>query len=146
VGDGDGRRNRNDHHPDDQVQSASNANVHFHMLYLDGVYIETKYGKTRFQRTNAPEQQELVELVHTISHRVAGFLEREGILERDEDDCMEAGGRAAQEAKAENSYVNLEGGRPDAIGIGLLGQLSHCHRTAARPQGIHAADHPGPGR
>jgi hypothetical protein len=35
-----------------------------------------------------------VELVHTISHRVAGFLEREGILEGDE----------------ENSYLNLEEG------------------------------------
>ena len=68
-----------------------------HMLFLDGVYIETKYGKTRFQRTNAPKQQELVELVHRISHRVAGFLEREGMLERDEDDCMDAGGRAKQE-------------------------------------------------
>jgi hypothetical protein len=45
----------------------------------------------------APNQQELVSLVHTISHRVAGFLEREGILERDEDDCMDAGGRAKQE-------------------------------------------------
>jgi hypothetical protein len=31
--------------------------------------------------------------VHAISHRVAGFLERQGILERD----------------AENSYLNLEG-------------------------------------
>ena len=40
--------------------SALNLNVHFHMLFLDGVYTETKYGKTRFQRTNAPDQQELV--------------------------------------------------------------------------------------
>ena len=77
--------------------SALNLNLHFHMLFLDGVYTETKHGRTRFQRTNGPEQQELIELVHTISHRVAGFLEREGILERDEDDCMDAGGRAKQE-------------------------------------------------
>jgi hypothetical protein len=61
------------------------------MLFLDGVYTETQHGRTRFQRTNGPEQQELIELVHTISHRVASFLEREGILERDE----------------ENSYLNL---------------------------------------
>ncbi len=77
--------------------SALNLNVHFHMLFLDGVYTKTKHGRTRFQRTNGPEQQELIELVHTISQRVAGFLEREGILERDEDDCMDAGGRAKQE-------------------------------------------------
>jgi hypothetical protein len=37
------------------------------------------------QRTNAPDQQEFADLVHTVSHRVAGFLEREGILERDEE-------------------------------------------------------------
>jgi hypothetical protein len=32
-----------------------------------------------------PGQQELTELVHTISHRVAEFLEREGILGRCEE-------------------------------------------------------------
>lgn len=77
--------------------SALNLNVHFHMLFLDGVYTTTPWGKSRFHRTNAPDQQALVELVHAISHRVAGLLEREGILERDEDDCMDAGGRAKQE-------------------------------------------------
>jgi hypothetical protein len=47
------------------------------MLFVDGVYITTPWGKSRFHRTNTPYQQELTELVHTISHRVAGFLERE---------------------------------------------------------------------
>ncbi len=73
--------------------SALNLNVHFHMLFLDGVYAENKYSKTQFQQTIAPNQQDLTDLVHAISHRVAGFLERQGILERDE----------------ENSYLNLEG-------------------------------------
>jgi hypothetical protein len=50
------------------------------LLFLDGVYSEHKYGKTRFQLTNAPDQQEMADLVHTISHRVVGILEREGIL------------------------------------------------------------------
>jgi hypothetical protein len=68
-----------------QFGSALNLNVYFQVLLLDGVYIETKCGKTRFQPTNATERLELLELVHTISHRVAGYLEREGILERDED-------------------------------------------------------------
>jgi hypothetical protein len=45
--------------------SALNLNVHFHMLFLDGVYIKTKYGKTRFQRAIAPSQQELAERVRT---------------------------------------------------------------------------------
>ncbi|ODB89173.1 transposase [Candidatus Thiodiazotropha endoloripes] len=72
--------------------SALNLNVHFHMLFLDGVYTTMPWGKSRFHRAHAPAQQELTELVHRISHRVAGFLEREGILERD----------------VENSYLNLE--------------------------------------
>jgi hypothetical protein len=38
-------------------------------------------------------------LVHTFSHRIAGFLEREGILERDE----------------ENNYLNLEEGDEDPM-------------------------------
>ena len=38
-------------------------------------------------------------MVHTVSQRVAGFLEREGILERDE----------------ENSYLNLEEGDEDPM-------------------------------
>jgi hypothetical protein len=44
------------------------------------VYTTTPWGKSRFHRTHAPSQQELTELVHTISYRVAGYLEREGIL------------------------------------------------------------------
>lgn len=63
------------------------------MLFLDGVYTTTPWGKSRFHCTNAPNQQELTELLHTISRRVGVFLEREGILERD----------------VENSYLNAEG-------------------------------------
>jgi hypothetical protein len=32
------------------LATALNLNVHFHMLFLDGVDIETEYGKIRFQR------------------------------------------------------------------------------------------------
>jgi hypothetical protein len=96
--------------------SALNLNVHFHMLFLDGVYTETKYGKTRFQRTNAPDQQELADLVHTISQRVAGILEREGILERDE----------------ESSYLNLENAEEDPMQQ-VIG-CSVSYRIAVRPQ------------
>ncbi len=39
--------------------SALNLNVHFHMLYLDGVYAEDGYGKVRFHRIKAPTMDEL---------------------------------------------------------------------------------------
>ena len=105
--------------------------VHFHMLFLDGVYTENKYGKTRFQQTIAPNQQELTGLVHTISHRVAEFLEREGVLERDE----------------ENSYLNLEYTDEDSMQQVLGSSVSYrIAVTTARAQGIHPTDHPGMGR
>ncbi len=96
--------------------SALNLNVHFHMLFLDGVCAKNKQGKTAFQRTNAPDQEELAILVHTISHRVARFLERQGVLERDE----------------ENSYLQLEGMDEDPMQQ-LIG-CSVSYRIAVGPQ------------
>jgi hypothetical protein len=58
-----------------------------------GVYTTTPRGKSRFHRTHAPDRQELTELVHTISHRIAGFLERD----------------------EENSYLNLKEGDEDPM-------------------------------
>ncbi len=72
--------------------SALNLNIHFHMLLLDGVYAFDDYEKIRFHRVKAPELQELTQLVHTISLRVARFLERRGLLVRDD----------------ENSYLTLD--------------------------------------
>ena len=90
--------------------------VHFHMLFLDGVYAKNKLGKTTFQRTNAPDQQELAILVHTISHRVARFLERQGVLERDEENC----------------YLQLEG--MDEYPMQQLIGCSVSYRIAVGPQ------------
>jgi hypothetical protein len=90
--------------------------LHFHMLSLDGVYTKSKQGKIRFQRTNAPVQKELAILVHTISHRVARFLERQGVLERD----------------AENSYLQLECMDEDPMQQ-LIG-CSISYRIAVGPQ------------
>ena len=50
---------------------------------LDGVYMEDEYQQLRFRQTKAPTKTELEQLVHTLSHRIARFLERKGLLERD---------------------------------------------------------------
>ena len=63
------------------------------MLYLDGVYAVNEYGKTSFYRISAPTKTQLSELVHLISHRVAKFLQRKGLLI---SDC-------------ENDHLSLEG-------------------------------------
>jgi len=96
--------------------SALNLNVHFHMLFLDGVYSRNQYGKIVFRRTKAPEKDELCKLVNQISLRVAAYLEREGFLERD----------------AENSYLQLDGMEEDPMQQ-LLGH-SITYRVAVGPQ------------
>ena len=64
--------------------SALNLNIHFHSLFLDGVYIGGSSERPlRFRRVKAPSRDELVQLTHTIAHRVARYLERQGLLERD---------------------------------------------------------------
>lgn len=55
--------------------SALNLNVHYHMLFLDGVYAEDDYGKQRFHRVKAPTYDELNTLAHTLSHRIARCME-----------------------------------------------------------------------
>jgi hypothetical protein len=63
--------------------SALNLNIHFHMLFLDGVYADSRHGAARFRWVKAPSSAELTQLAHTIAHRVGRFLERQGLLERD---------------------------------------------------------------
>jgi hypothetical protein len=79
------------------------------------MYVENGHGKLRFHRVNAPNIEELRELVHAISHRGARFLEKRGFLERDADDYMDAGGKATHGAVAENSYLALETDDDDAM-------------------------------
>ena len=71
--------------------SALNANVHFHMLFLDGVYVERAYGAVRFRWVRAPTSAEITHLVRIIARRVGRFLERRGLLERDVENSYPAG-------------------------------------------------------
>lgn len=63
--------------------SALNLNIHFHMFFLDGVYVDRLNGTARFRWVKAPTGQELTQQAHTIAQRVGRFLERQGLLERD---------------------------------------------------------------
>lgn len=65
--------------------SALNLNIHFHMLFLDGVYVERADGRLSFRRTPAPSNVELSRLADQIARRVGRHLERLGLLERDAD-------------------------------------------------------------
>ncbi|VAW82460.1 Mobile element protein [hydrothermal vent metagenome] len=96
--------------------SALNLNIHFHMLFLDGVYADHPDGAAQFRWVKAPTGHDLTKLAHTIAQRIGRFLERQGLLERD----------------AENSYL-----AGDAEDDGLLNQLlehSITYRIAVGPQ------------
>jgi ribosomal protein S27E len=64
--------------------SALNLNIHFHMLFLDGVFFDAIHcDKPFFRRVKAPTSDELTQLTRTIAQRVGRYLERQGLMERD---------------------------------------------------------------
>ncbi len=64
--------------------SALNLNIHFHMIFLDGVYTGGSSSlPIWFRPVTAPNRAELTRLTHTIAHRVGRYLERQGLMERD---------------------------------------------------------------
>jgi len=56
--------------------SGCELNVHFHMLFLDGVYVERPDGSLRFRWVKAPTSAELTGLVQALARRIGRFLER----------------------------------------------------------------------
>jgi hypothetical protein len=96
--------------------SALSLNVHFHMLFIDGVYQEKHNRQLRFHRVNAATTSELHTLVATISQRVAGHLERQGLLVRDD----------------ESSYLTLDLQDDDAMS--QIQGHSITYRIAVGPQ------------
>jgi hypothetical protein len=95
---------------------ALNLNIHFHMLFLDGVDVEHAGSTARFRWVKASTDNELTQLIHTIAHRLARYLERQGLLERD----------------AEYSYLALESTDEDPMD--QLRGHSITYRIAVGPQ------------
>lgn len=63
-----------------------NLNVHFHQLFLDGVYeLDAEGRPTEFHIIRAPTHKELGEVLDKIIKRTTRLLERRGIIRRDED-------------------------------------------------------------
>lgn len=61
------------------------------MLFLDGVYVDGTNGSVWFRWVKVPSSAELTQLAHTIAQRIGRFLEREGLLERDDENSYLAG-------------------------------------------------------
>jgi len=94
--------------------SALNLNIHFHMLFLDGVYV-TSGERLTFRRLPSPTVAALEKLVHVVSQRVGRALERQGILVRD----------------LENSFLAVD--TPDGTGFDDLLGHSITYRIALGP-------------
>jgi hypothetical protein len=68
-------------------------NIHFHMLFLDGVYVATGE-RLSFRRVPPPSEPALEKLVRGISERVGRTLERQGLVVRDLGAQLSDGGLA----------------------------------------------------
>ena len=67
--------------------SALNLNIHFHMLFLEGV-ITQECGQSKFKCVKAPNHNDMETLVNVISHRIATYLEKAGLVQRDMDNTF----------------------------------------------------------
>jgi len=63
--------------------SALNLNVHFHIVFLDGVYRADGAAAPRFRPLSEPDAQDLQALIEQIALRIGRVLERRGLIERD---------------------------------------------------------------
>ena len=57
-----------------------NLNVHFHVVFLDGVFAKNTAGKLAFHPLQPPSQTEIATLVADIGRRVKNLLRRRGLL------------------------------------------------------------------
>ena len=107
--------------------SALNLNIHFHMLFLDGVYPDSRHGVARFRWVKAPTSAELTQLALTIAHRVGRFLERQGLLEREMENSY-----LASDAVYEDPMTPLLRHTITSVTAPALLYLLHpCSRTAS---------------
>lgn len=100
--------------------SALNLNIHFHMLFLDGVY---RAGPAlAFQPLPAPSPEELQRLVEQIAAQVGRALERAGVLVR-------------QGEQGEQAYLELESRAGGDAASGIEDLLAHSitYRIATGP-------------
>jgi hypothetical protein len=67
-----------------------NLNIHFHQLYLDGVYELDDEGRpSAWRMTKAPTKPELNDVLNKIIRRITKLLEKMKIIKRDEEDFLQ---------------------------------------------------------
>jgi hypothetical protein len=90
--------------------SALNLNVHFHMLFLDGVYVDDADDKShqRFVSVTHHRVADIATLTHKISLRIARYLERAGFIERDAENTYLVTGSANDNEMADYQNHSIQ--------------------------------------
>jgi hypothetical protein len=82
-----------------------NLNVHFHQLFIDGVYeFDTNKEPTIFHAVTEPTRAELAQILEKIISRVTRILERRGIIIRDPEQGLQI------DLSDDDSFTKLQAG------------------------------------
>lgn len=82
---------------------AINLNVHFHQLFVDGVYcLDPKADTVDYHAVISPTLEELSQVLEKIIRKVTRYLERQKIIVRDEDDHLQ------MNLDAEDGFTKLQ--------------------------------------
>jgi Putative transposase/Transposase zinc-binding domain len=90
--------------------SALNLNIHFHMLFLDGVYIDDASDKKyqRFVSVTLHRVIDIANLTHKISLRIARYLERAGFIVRDAENTYLVAGDVNDSEMTEHQSHSIQ--------------------------------------
>jgi len=110
-----------------------NAHLHFHVVVIDGLFMEEDAGQLHFQETRLTAGQ-LAALHRTIRQRIVRLFERRGILTKDE-------GRSLIECEHDGGFSLDAGVRVEANDRqGLERLLRYCARPAFAQERLRQLD------
>jgi hypothetical protein len=73
-----------------------NLNVHFHTVFLDGVFVRDPEGRVAFQAAREPEAAELAAIVRRVHRRVTAWLVRHRYVDgRSAEECTDEPGESS---------------------------------------------------
>ena len=84
-----------------------NLNVHYHMLFLEGGYFETRKGP-KFWRSGPPKDEDIQALVVTIAKRVIRFFQKRGYFQDEGDSAVPESGLAQETLMPEIRAASIQ--------------------------------------
>jgi hypothetical protein len=126
-----------------------NLNVHYHMLFLEGGYYQTRKGP-KFWRSGSPSDEDIQALVFTIAKRVIRFFKKKGYFQDDEDSAVPEKDLVQETLMPEIQAASIQsrialgerkGGVVRRLGVVDRQQVERTSRLCAQVSGfsLHAA-------